>query len=407
MLASMTRCKALGPLMLVVPILGLAACDQTENEFVPPPPPEVTVAVPLKKMVTPYLVYSGTTEAFETVELRARVEGFLEKVEFNPGQTVTQNQVLFEIETDVFAARVAQAEAMLESANAELDLAEVTLEKSINAFNEGGMTELEIKEKTAARDQAKAGVELAEAQLDRARIDLSYCTIRAPIGGRISKNLVDAGNLVGGQGQATLLATIYATDPIFVTIDAPESTVLEFRRQNASLYQSGSIQPGQDAKGVWRRVELSVSDEEGFPHVGRIDFVDPTLDAETGTLRVRVRFDNKGGFLLPGLFARIRVARDPFEAMLVPDAALLADQQGRYALTVDAKNEVVVKRVQTGALDGELRVVRSGLDPTDRVVIAGLQRARPGAPVVPKDGKIEAAAPDASSDTEASAPKKG
>ena len=392
--------------MLVVPILGLAACDQTENEFVPPPPPEVTVAVPLKKMVTPYLVYSGTTEAFETVELRARVEGFLEKVEFNPGQTVTQNQVLFEIETDVFAARVAQAEAMLESANAELDLAEVTLEKSINAFNEGGMTELEIKEKTAARDQAKAGVELADAQLDRARIDLSYCTIRAPIGGRISKNLVDAGNLVG-QGQATLLATIYATDPIFVTIDAPESTVLEFRRQNAPLYQSGSIQPGQDAKGVWRRVELSVSDEDGFPHVGRIDFVDPTLDAETGTLRVRVRFDNKGGFLLPGLFARIRVARDPFEAILVPDAALLADQQGRYALTVDAKNEVVVKRVQTGALDGELRVVRSGLEPTDRVVIAGLQRARPGAPVVPKDGKIEAAAPDANSDTEASAPQKG
>lgn len=379
-------------------LAALASCDRGKsNEFVPPPPPTVTVASPVTRSVTPYRVYSGTTEAFEVVEIRARVQGFLDKVQFGPGQIVKKGDLLFSIEKTEFIARVDQADAALASAKAALDLAVVTLQKSQYAFEQGGLTELEVKERVAARDQAKAAVDLADAKLDQAKLELSYCEILAPITGRISKNLVDEGNLVG-QGETTLLATIYATDPIYVTVDAPEDVVLEFRRRFATLYDKG-IQPGQDAEGKWRRVELSVSDEQNFPHVGRIDFVDPSLDPETGTLRVRVRFENADNFLIPGLFARVRIPGEPFEALLVPDASLPSDQQGRFAYVIGAENKVEVRRVQTGPLDGDLRVIRSGLTKDDSVIIQGLMRARPGAPVNPKLGTINthetAADPDA------------
>lgn len=383
--------------VVVAASAAVIGCKREKNEFAAPPPPEVTVATPVTRSVTPYRVYTGVTEAFETVDLRARVPGFLEKVHFNPGQLVKQGDLLFTIEKAEFAAAVAQAEAALASTKAGLDLAEVTLAKSKNAFDLGGLNELELKERTAERDQAKARVELSEAELTKAQLDLSYCEIRAPVTGRISKNQVDAGNLVG-RGETTLLATIYATQPIYVTVDAPEDVVLQFRRRFTELNKPG-VEPGQTPDGEWRRVELSVSDESDFPHVGRIDFVDPALDADTGTLRVRVRFENESGLLLPGLFARVRLPGDAFEALLVPDEALGFDQRGRFALVVGADGKVEQRRVETGPLDGGLRVIRSGLAAEDRVVIAGMQRARPGSAVTPKAGSIDAAGPG----TEASA----
>jgi RND family efflux transporter MFP subunit len=381
-------------------LLALApGCDKAKtNEYAPPPPPEVTVAAPLAKSVTAYRVYSGTTEASEVVDIRARVQGFLREVHFQPGQLVKEGDLLFSIEPEEFAARLAQAEAAVSSAQAALDLATVTLEKYEIAFKQGGMTELEVKEKIAARDQAAAAVELAEAQRIRARLDLSYTEIHAPVTGRITKNLIDQGNLVG-QGEASLLATIYATTPIFVTVDAPEDVVLQFRRRLTPLYKEG-VEPGQTPDGQWRRVELAVADDTGFPHIGRIDFVDPSLDPTTGTLRVRVRFENEDGFLLPGLFSRVRLPGDAFDAILVPEEALNSDQQGRFALVVNAENKVEIRRVETGPMEGSLRVVRSGLTAQDRVIISGQMRARPGATVQTKPGTIEPDTTDAPAATQ-------
>jgi len=386
-------------------LLAAAACEKDKsNEYAPPPPPQVTVAHPVQRMVTDFQVYSGTTEAYETADIRARVQGFLEQIHFKPGQAVKKGDLLFTIEKDEFAAKVAQAVAALESADAALDLAEVTLEKSINAYNLGGMTELEVKERTAARDQAKAAVDLAQAQLERAKLDLSYCDVTSPINGRISKNLVDVGNLVG-QSEPTLLATVVTIEPIYVTVDAPESVVLEFRRRFTPLYSKG-VEPGQTAEGKWRQVEMAVSDETTFGHIGHIDFVDPTLDTATGTLRVRLRFENEDGFLIPGLFARVRTpsAFGPAEALVVPDEALLADQLGRFALVVTDENKVEIRRVAVGPMEDELRVVRDGLAASDRIVIKGLQRARPGSTVSPVDGTFQATDPGFSAPPPGQAP---
>jgi RND family efflux transporter MFP subunit len=368
-------------------VVVIAGCKPKTNAFVAPPPAEVTVAHPIRKPVTRYLEYTGTTEAYEAVELRARVDGFLDQILFKPGAVVKKGDLLFVIDPRVFDAQAKQAEAEMNSRQAALSLAELTLKRLTQAGQAAAVAQLEIDKATAERDEANAQVELATAALARAKLNVEFTQVRAPIDGRISKNLVDVGNLVGAGGQPTVLATVVSATPLYVSVDASEADLLMVRRER--LKTSPGAEPGQIAPGQWRPVDFATADSEEFNIHGRIDYVEPALNPQTGTIRVRTRIENEDQTLIPGLFVRLRVHLETADAMLAPDIALLSDQNGRFALVVNDKDAVEVRRVKVGTLDGGMRVVTDGLSETDRIVVNGLQRARPGATVKPTLKEIE------------------
>jgi membrane fusion protein, multidrug efflux system len=362
-------------------VLSPGGCKPRTNEFAPPPPAEVTVALPVRRPITRYLEYTGTTEAYQSVDLRARVSGFLESVDFQPGAAVKKGDLLFVIDKRPFLAAVDRAQAQVLADEAALTAAESDARIAEELAAQRAGSEIDKITKIGRRDSARAAVEAARAALASAKLDLEYCEVRAPIDGRITKNLVDVGNLVGAAGQPTLLANLVSARPIYVTIDASERDVLEVRR--ARMARDPKAEPGQRAPGEWRPVELATSDREEFDIHGRIDYVDPAFNPQTGTIRVRCRFENEDEFLLSGMFVRVRILLDTAEAMLAPDIALLTGPSGRFALVVNDKDVVEARPVKIGTLDGGLRAVLQGLQPTDRVVVNGLLRARPGATVKP------------------------
>lgn len=339
------------------------------------------MAHPSRMAITRFLEYTGTTEAYESVDLRARVPGFLDQVNFKPGSMVKKGDLLFVIDPRVYDAQLKQAEADLASRKAALQLTETTLARIHQAASASAASKFEIDKATADRDQAQAQVDLAGAALLDARLNLEFTQVRSPIDGRITRNLVDVGNLVGAGGQATILATIVDSRPLYVNVDTSESDLLAVRR--ARMASQPGAEPGQIAPGEWRPVNLATGDSKQFDTHGWIDYVDPALNPQTGTIRVRCRFDNEDGLLLPGLFVRVHVLLETVEETVAPDIALLSDQSGRYALVVNDKDVVELRRVTIGALDGTMRVVLDGLTPADRIVVNGLQRARPGITVKP------------------------
>ena len=215
--------------------------------------------------------------------------------------------------------------------------------------------------------------------------------MRAPIDGRITKNLVDIGNLVGAAGQPTVLATLVSARPIYVSLDASESDMTTVRRER--MARAPTAKPGEITPGVWRPVQLATADQDDFAVHGHIDYVDPALNPQTGTIRVRCRFENEDEALLPGMFVRVRVLLEAAPAMLAPDIAMLSDQSGRFALVVNEKDVVEARRIKIGALDGTMRVILEGLSPSDRVVVNGLQRARPGVTVKPTLAELPTSRP--------------
>lgn len=373
------------PFVLVVLLGSLSAttsCKPKTNAFVAPPPPEVTVAHPDQRKVTRYLESTGTTEPFQSVDLRARVSGFLEEVHFKPGAHVKKGDLLFVIDkrpyqlsVDRAQAQVISDEAAFKAADSEASMAEELVEKRAGS-------EVDRVVKVGRRETSRAAIEASKAILASAKLDLEFCEVRSPIDGRITKNFVDVGNLIGtGGAQPTLLATVVSDKPIYVTVDASESDLLMVRR--ARLAKSPTSEPGQVAPGEWRPVDLATADSSEFNVHGHIDYVDPALNPQTGTIKVRCRFENETDNLLPGLFVRLRIFQDESEAMVVPDIALQAGQSGRFAFVVNEKDVVEARPVTIGTLDGTMRVVLSGLSQTDRVVVNGLQRVRPGMTVKP------------------------
>jgi RND family efflux transporter MFP subunit len=364
--------------VLVASCCVLLGCRRKTNSYAPPPPPEVTVAHPIRQMVTRYVESTGTTEAYQSVELRARVPGFLEQVHFKPGAAVKHGDLLFTIDNRTYQATVDRAAAQVMADEAAYKAAESDARIAEDLFKQRAGSEIDMILKIGRRDASKAAIEAAKAVLQSAKLDLEFCEVRAPIDGRITKNFVDVGNLVGAAGQPTVLAMLVNSRPMYVTLDASESDLLMVRRSR--LAASPTAEPGQIAPGKWRPVDLAAGDD--IVH-GRIDYVDPALNRDTGTIRVRTRFENENEALLSGMFVRLRIFQDVVESTVVPDIALLSDQSGRFALLANDKDVVEMRHVKIGSLDGAMRVVLEGLSPSDRVIIGGLQRARPGVVVKP------------------------
>lgn len=374
------RC-ALGAMAVSATVAGCK--DEAGAGGVPPLPPEVVVATPTAREVTDYLTYTGVVEAAERVDLRARVPGFLAEVNFEPGQRVTRGSVLFVIDKRQYEAAVEQSRALVRSQEAALAGAERDAQLARELADQSAGAEIEAVLKAVKRDSIKADVERAKADLIRAELDLDYCTVTTPTDGRITENFVDVGNLVGS-GEPTKLAEVVLATPAYAYIDVSESDVLKIKRAKEAAGDPAGSEPGQARPGQWRPAELALAGDGGFVFKGRVDYVEPQLNTQTGTLRVRVRFENQDEQLIPGLFARVRFPMESKQALLVPEAALLSDQQGRYALVVDANDQVVAKRVSLGVLEGDMRVVTQGLDAEDRVIVLGVLKARPGSKVTPK-----------------------
>ena len=363
--------------------IALTACEQ--NAYVPPPPPKVEVAVPAQKNITRFIDATGNTAAVKSVDLVARVQGFLQSIDYKDGTGVKEGTTLFTIEPDTYKLKLEQAQAVEAGAQASLRQAEADYKRQVDLVQRQAVSQATLDTSTANRDNAQANLQQAQANTRLAQVNYGYTTVTAPFDGIVSAHLVSVGELVG-VASPTQLATIVALNPIWVNFTVNEQDVLkvreEARRRGMTVDQFRQLP-----------IEVALQTDTGFPHKGHLDYVSPTLNQSTGTISVRGILDNPDRVLLPGLFVRVRVPFDKQEnALLVPDVALGADQAGRYLLVVNNENVVEQRKVTTGQLDGELRVIETGLKPDDRVVIGGLLRAIPGQKVDPQTKKIESGA---------------
>jgi RND family efflux transporter MFP subunit len=347
----------------------------------PPEPPAsaptpVVVSYPVEREVTDYADYTARTAAVDSVEVRARVGGYLEKVNFKEGALVKEGDVLFKIDPRPFKAQVAFAKAQVAANEAVAKKAKLDNVRNKNiAKTPGAISQQELDLYQAAEDQAVANVENAKATLEANELNLTFTKVLAPIDGRTSRYNVTLGNLV--VADQTLLTTIVSVNPMYVYFDVDERTVLEVRK---------TIREGkrQSARDVEWPVTLSLANEEGFPHKGVIDFVDNQVNPKTGTLRIRAVFANENELLSPGYFGRIRVPiSNPYKALLVSDRAIDTDQGQKIVYVLDKSNKVFARPVRVGALHGRLRVIEDGIQPGERVIVNGLQQVRPGLVVDP------------------------
>ncbi|MEM6549127.1 MAG: efflux RND transporter periplasmic adaptor subunit [Pseudomonadota bacterium] len=336
-------------------------------------PMPVDVAQPLTDTVVDYDIYTGRFEAVERVEIRARVSGYLDKVVFEEGDIVNEGDLLFVIDQRPFLNALRRAEASVAAAEADLELAEIEEQRAVQLAERNVGTEQDVDRTRAELSRADAQLGIAEADLASAKLDLDFTEIRAPFTGRISDTEIDPGNLVlGGSMDSSLLATLLRTDPIFFLATASEADYLRYVR----LAASGARQSARDGQ---TEVAIRLMDEDDFVHQGVIEFVANELDPNSGTITARAEVPNPERYLLPGVFGRMRVPGSPeYEAVLIPDEAVLSDQDRKIVMTVDAEGMVSPRPVELGALHRGLRVIKSGISPDDTVVVNGVQRARPG-----------------------------
>jgi RND family efflux transporter MFP subunit len=370
--------------------LTFAAGCAKKPEKEKPPPPEVVYATPTARDVTEVEEFTGYTRAVKTVEVRARVTGYLDKVLFKDGTDVKEGDTLFQIDSRTYKAEVDKAEAMVKQTEATLDRITSDLRRGRAMVTGRAISMEELDKLTGNRNEADASVRAARATLEATRINLAYTKISAPIGGRVSRTMVDAGNLV--KADETMLTTVVTLDPIHAYFDVDERTVLQLRRMiQEKKITSSRVQP--------LIVKVGLADEEGFSRSGTIDFVDNQLDPGTGTLRVRAEVPNAPingvSTLSPGMFVRIQLpVGKPQPSLLIPETALGSDQGNKFVYVIDGQNKVTYRRVVPGQQEGTTRVIRplvtgekgevvSGLRPDERVIITGQQRVRPGVEVQP------------------------
>ena len=371
--------------IILLGILLTAGCGE-RNTYVPPPPPRVTVAQPLRRPVTEYLELTGNTQAFKTVELVARVQGYLEKVLFQDGDLVKKGQLLFLIQQDTYEAKLKQAEAQILQEKANLDHAETEFVRFSGLLKQNAAAQTDVDNWRFQRDNARAAVVAAEVSRDLAKLDLSYTRVTAPFDGRIGRRLKDPGNLVGA-GEFTPLAEINQVDPIYAYFTINEIELLR-------VIQKTQIGP-EAAQKKSIPISLGLVNETGYPHQGHLDFTAITVTPTTGTLLLRGVFQNSDGMILPGLFARLRlpVVGTEKTALLIPEVAVAYDQLGSYVLVVNDKNVVERRSVRLGAHVEDRRVAEEGLTDGEWVVVTGLLQAIPGNTVT-ADRQAPPAAPE-------------
>jgi RND family efflux transporter MFP subunit len=354
----------------------LTACGQ-ENRFVAPPPPKVTVQLPVQQMVTPYLEATGNAASVNTVKLVARVQGYVQEIKYQDGAAVKKGTPLFVIEPEPYKVQLEQAQAAEEGAKATLINAEAEFTRQQELQAKDVSTQANLDKARANRDTARASVLQAQANTQTAEINLGYTTVSAPFDGVVTARKVSIGELVGGE-HTSELASIVQLDPIWVWFNLSERDVQRVRAQMAER--------GVTIAEVINKVpiEVGLQTETGYPHKGVLDYVAPDVNQSTGTLQVRGIFENAKQALLPGYFVRVRVPLRAEQALLVPEVAVGSDQAGRYVLTVNADGVVEQRRVQLGQTTGEMRVIESGLKPEERVVVSGILDAVPGQKVDPQ-----------------------
>jgi len=372
--------------ILLVPALASCGQGQSQPQAAAPPPPEVTIAKPTSKMIAEQDEYVGRFVAVESVEVRARVPGYLEAIHFQDGQMVKAGDLLFTVDRRPFQIALAQAQAGLAQAKATLAFAESDLARAQGVAIGTVITQQTFDQRTQAKRIAEASVAAQQAAERQAALDLEFTELRAPVSGRIGDRRVSIGNLVTGgtSGNTSLLATIESIDPIR----------FEFTLDEASYLRYGDLnKDGAGAnRGLTLPVKLKLLDESTFAHEGKMDFVDNAIDRSSSTIRARAVFANPDGRFAPGMFARVRMAAaPPRNELLVPDAAIGVEQVRKFVLVVDAENVARPKYVTLGPVVDGLRVITQGLTPDDNVIINGLMRARPGAKVTPQQSSTASA----------------
>ena len=385
-MASGTLGRAIGgrPLVAAAFAALLAACGG-ENRYVAPPPPQVKVAVPIEQNVTRYLEATGTTAAVNSANLVARVQGFLQEIRYRDGDEVKQGAVLFVIEPEPYKLKLEQARAAEAGAAATLKQNEAEYERQADLASRAVASKAQLDNATANRDSAQAKLMQAKGDTAQAAINLGYTEVKAPFDGIVTARQVSLGELVGANGP-TQLATIVATDPIYVNFNISEQDTLRAREQIRRL----GLTP-QDLKKV--PVEVGLQSDEGYPYKGTLDYASPSINQATGTLAVRAILANPDRRMLPGFFVRVRIPDQQSKALLVPEAALGSDQGGRYLLVVGKDNVVEQRKVTIGPSVGDLRVIDKGLAADDRVVVDGILRAIPGEKVDPQMQSLPPPAP--------------
>ncbi|NKM02172.1 efflux RND transporter periplasmic adaptor subunit [Rhizobium leguminosarum] len=366
----------------------LAGCEKSGNTYVAPPPPPVRVAQPIQQPVTLYFELTGNTVPLNSVDIEARVQGYVQSIDYQDGMTVMKGTKLFGIERNTYQAQLDQAKASLASQHASQVGAQQEYDRQLNLSKQQVTTQTAVDSAKATLDEANASILNAQANLDLATINLGYTEVFAPFDGTVTDHLVDIGALVGVSGP-TKLASIVQTDPLYAYFNVSETQVLMIKE---TLARQGRTFKQTDLPSI--PAELGLQTEEGYPHKGHLDYVSPQLDASTGTLQVRALFDNKDHAMLPGLFVRVRVpVGHNDKALLVRDDAIGTNQLGSYLLVLGKDDVVEQKQVKTGQREGALRVIDSGLDPADWVVTQGIQQAIPGSKVTPE--KMEMSPPAA------------
>ena len=373
-----------GALGVVTVSLAALSLNRRADEKAPAAPLQtVTVAPVPEREISEWDEFTGRLEAVDQVEIRPRVSGYIKRVAFTEGREVKKGEVLFEIDPRPYQAELARAEAELERAKSAAALAASDVQRAQTLVKAQAISREEYDSRTSAEAQGGAGVKAAEAAVQTARLNLEWTRVRSPINGRVSNALVTSGNLVEAGPPATLLTTVVSLDPMYVYFDSDEQTYLRY---------AGRARHGSNWRTAKLPVYLGLANEDGFPHEGQLDFVDNQIDPNTGTIRTRAVFSNTLRALTPGLFARVKLVGDhKRKALLVRDAAIGTDQDRKFVLVVGQGDTLAYRPVVPGRLVDGLRIIDSGLQPGEHVVVNGLMRVRPGMKVAPQLAEMTAA----------------